>query len=465
VRSLGPFFRSDAVAWSPPATAETDPDLREQPRLSDDGSWWWDGRRWLATSTPDGLWQWDGERWRPTIELRGVRSRDLATTLALLAEDRHAGAAAILVERAREWRPPAELRELVARAQAMRRRALRIDGATNPPGLLRRMRAGPEERERIEEEEALLDTQYRGLLVQLGRRAPRPTVKEADDLLQVARLLDERAARITDAVTAADEAERARAHGIEDATRRYHEAETACRAARDAAARAVARAREADEGERQAMREQVRRALAPAAGEPLAEVGPLRVHEDLIETPAGRLPVHGACAAVGSAVSLWREHRDLLEDLVLLYGPDIESFQRCLSERRRDLFLLLDTRSRALLWHCPPGDEKPLRRLGAAVNGQAERGGAAEAERRRLADAVRAELASERRPGVAAVARARARLAHLSSDDWLQQAMRGARQRLEWAYGEPPELLAARRWATEEIRAVCTPPAPLTVAV
>ena len=100
MRSFGRFFRTDAVAGGELATAEIDPELREQPRTSVDGAWWWDGRRWVSTSTPDGLWQWDGTRWRPTIELRGVRSRDLATTLAFLAEDRYARSGAILVDRA-----------------------------------------------------------------------------------------------------------------------------------------------------------------------------------------------------------------------------------------------------------------------------------------------------------------------------------------------------------------------------
>lgn len=462
MRSFGPYYQSDVVAGGDHATAENDPELREQPRLSDDGSWWWDGRRWLATATPDGLWQWDGERWRPTIELRGVRSRDLAMTLILLAEDRYAAAASILVERDREWRAPAPLRDLVARAHALRRHVLRLDGATNPQGLFRRMRAKPEERERIEEEQVLLDTQYRGLLVEIGREAPMPTVKEADDMLEIARLLDRRAARITDAVAAADEAERSRAHHIEEATRAYYDAEVACRAARESAARAVLRALERDAQERREMRDQLREALAPAAGEPLAELGPLRVRAEVVETPVGQLPVAGAKAAVGSAVTLWRQHRDLLEDLLLLYGPDIESFQRCLTERRRDLFLLLCTRSRTLLWHCPPGDEKPLRRLGAAINSQAERAGPGEALRLRAAESVRVELVTRGRDGSSAVVKARATLASMETDEWFAESMRPVRERLEWAYGEPEDLLSARRRAREEIRAVSTPPAPLT---
>src|SRR5262249_7878070 len=201
------------------ATADADPELRGDLRASADGSWWWDGQRWVPTSTPDGLWQWDGERWRPTIELRGVRSSDLATTLAFLAEDRYARAGVSRVDRAGEWRPQGPARDLIGRAIGIRRGLLRVENAfrgvaAGPPGLFRRARTTPGERQRVEDEQALLDSRYRALLIQLGRLAPRPTVKEADDLLEVARRLDSRAARITEALAVADEAERARAHAI-----------------------------------------------------------------------------------------------------------------------------------------------------------------------------------------------------------------------------------------------------------
>ena len=66
MRSIGRLFQPpEAVAGTDVATAETDPDVRERERMSQDGRWWWDGERWLAACTPDGLWQWDGEAWRP----------------------------------------------------------------------------------------------------------------------------------------------------------------------------------------------------------------------------------------------------------------------------------------------------------------------------------------------------------------------------------------------------------------
>ncbi|HSR22995.1 MAG TPA: hypothetical protein VLW53_05565 [Candidatus Eisenbacteria bacterium] len=465
--SIGRFFQSDAVAGGDQATAETDPALRERSRMSGDGRWWWDGERWQATGTTDGLWQWDGERWRPTIELRGVRARDLATTLAMLAEDRYARAAAILVERAREWRPQGELRDLVHRAASLRGRLLRVErafagDAAGPPGLLRRVRARPEDRQRIAEEQVLLDAQYRSLMVLVGRRAPRPTVKEADDMLEVARLLDRRAARITESLAAADEAERARARAIEAARRELEAAESARRDAAEAAAREVAQAEEEREAERRERRGRLRAALEPQSGEPVAQVGPLGLRADSIETPAGHLPADGARAWAASAVALWRQHRDLLEDLVLLETPEGDAFLRCLTERRRDLFLLLAARSRTALWHCPAGEEKPLRRFVTAVNGPGAPAAAAVEDRLRAAEALWTELA---RDGRVRPSRAEAvEAARAEAEARMDETVAGARRRLDEARREPPELVAAREAASVELRAVATPPRPLTTA-
>jgi hypothetical protein len=466
VPSLGRIFQSDAVAGGDQATAEPDPGLRERSRMSADGRWWWDGERWLATSTMDGLWQWDGERWRPTIELRGVRARDLATTLALLAEDRYAHGAAVLLDRAREWRPHGELRDLVHRASSLRSRLLRVErafaGAAGPPGLLRRVRARPEDRQRIEEEQVLLDAQYRSLMVQIGRKAPRPSVKEADDVLEVARLLDRRAVRITEALAAADESERARALAIEAARRELEAAEAARREAAEAAAREVARAEAAREAERREMRVRLRAALAPPAGAPDAQVGPLCVLAGSVATPAGQLPIDGARAWAESAVALWRQHRDLLVDVLLLETPEADAFLRCLTERRRDLFLLLAARPSALLWHCPAGEEKPLRRFVAALNRRAEPAAAGLEERLRVADELRAELAGEVRSWPAraeAVAAARA-----EAEARRDEAVEEARRRLDAARREPPELVAARQAVSAELRSVATAPRALIAA-
>jgi hypothetical protein len=48
-------------------------------RLSSDGSWWWDGERWLSapgTFSRDGAWWWDGQRWCSTISEDGRKRWD-----------------------------------------------------------------------------------------------------------------------------------------------------------------------------------------------------------------------------------------------------------------------------------------------------------------------------------------------------------------------------------------------------
>ena len=40
------------------------------PQLSSDGSWWWDGNRWVSVVSPDGQWRWDGTIWQPISLMR-----------------------------------------------------------------------------------------------------------------------------------------------------------------------------------------------------------------------------------------------------------------------------------------------------------------------------------------------------------------------------------------------------------
>src|SRR5215813_4661398 len=102
--------------------------------LSGDGAWWWNGRRWVSATTEDGLWKWDGSRWKGTADLDGKRPEDLATTLALLAEDRYAEAGAILAQRAHEWQPDGGLRDLVERSYETGGRLSRIGDGMQSDG-------------------------------------------------------------------------------------------------------------------------------------------------------------------------------------------------------------------------------------------------------------------------------------------------------------------------------------------
>src|SRR5260370_278955 len=110
-------------------TATAEPEATPQPSstrrlLSGDGAWWWNGRRWVPATTEDGLWKWDGTRWKGTVDLEGKRPEDLATTLALLAEDRYADPGATLAERASEWHAQGGPRDPGARAREAARRAV-----------------------------------------------------------------------------------------------------------------------------------------------------------------------------------------------------------------------------------------------------------------------------------------------------------------------------------------------------
>src|SRR2546430_14150194 len=119
------------------ATAEVESSGNTCGMLSGDGTWWWNGRRWVPATTEDGLWKWDGSRWKGTVDLEGRRPEDLATTLALLAEDRYSEAGQILARRAPEWQPEGQLRDLVERARVSEERRSRHQEGINgggPPG-------------------------------------------------------------------------------------------------------------------------------------------------------------------------------------------------------------------------------------------------------------------------------------------------------------------------------------------
>ena len=199
--------------------------------LSGDGSWWWNGRRWVPATTEEGLWRWDGTRWKATVDLEGKRPEDLATTLALLAEDRYAEAGVILAERSPEWQPEGGLRDLVERAREAGSRLGRVsEGISVADGNRgRRLRLGAtaDDRRHLEEERETLESEHRALMVRLGRSAPQPSIKEADDLLAAARLLDERAALMTAGLAEVDEAERMRADAAAAAQREMAAAEDA----------------------------------------------------------------------------------------------------------------------------------------------------------------------------------------------------------------------------------------------
>jgi hypothetical protein len=60
-----------------------------EPRLSPDGSWWWDGRTWRPAISPDGQFRWDGHSWQPRSlaphTSTGVRAGTVVVLIAAIA--------------------------------------------------------------------------------------------------------------------------------------------------------------------------------------------------------------------------------------------------------------------------------------------------------------------------------------------------------------------------------------------
>lgn len=429
--------------------------------LSGDGAWWWNGRRWVPAATEDGLWKWDGGRWKGTVDLEGKRPEDLATTLALLAEDRYAEAGEILAARAQEWQPDGGLRDLADRALEAGGRLSRLgDGmqADGRGGFRRRI--GTDDRRHIEDERSALASEQHSLLVRLGRSAPQPSIKEADDLLGAARLLDERAALMTAGLAEVDEAERMRADTAAAAQRELAASEEARLRSLQEARRAVEAAESAHAWAVAEARARMRSVLTPGSGELKAGLGPLRLHANLLETPTGRVPAAGATAYVATAQSLWNKHRQELADLVLLEAPESETFLEALTEGGTTLFLLVVGRSGTALWPCPTGQEKAAQRFATVVTEHAKEAGPTETDREDKARRAEGELDHVTRDR-SSIEAAEAELARVEADPGLLGAIDDARERLNRARADTPELIEARRKVLELARRMVAPPEPL----
>jgi hypothetical protein len=434
--------------------------------LSADKAWWYNGARWVSAITDDGLWQWEGTRWVTTVDLEGKRPEDLATTLTLLAEECYREAGIILADRAQEWEADLEIRPLVSEAREAGLKLSRIDdeltGNDGAPGrgLLGRRGVTIDDRRQLGIEKDALGKEYRMLTTRLGRNAPQPSLKEADDKLASARLLEDRAELLTAGLAEVDEAERMRADAAVAAQKELAAAENARLKALEDARKAVADEESAHASAVAEARLQLRNVLAPGAGELRGGVGPLRLHATSLDTPAGRLPAASSTAYADNALGLWANHRAVLNDLVLLDSAEGQSFRDALADRSNDLFLLIISRTGTHLWPCPQGHENATKRFAAVVNEHSRE--AKRASDERDAGARKAEENLDRTfRDRSRIEAAEQNLARVEADPSLLGAIDEARHRLHQARADTPELNRARQKVLELANRLVAPPEAL----
>jgi hypothetical protein len=441
------------------------------PRLSADGTWWWTGQAWVRAKSDDGLWRWTGSSWVPATAfgMSGRAPAELSLALQQVAEGRFAQAGAVLATRAFEWRPSGDLSELVQRLQEARRRLIEIDeqlGSGDTQDLataLSQLVLDEGRRGRLRDEREALMTEVREFAARLGRRARTPTVKEADDLLRVARELDDRSRRLRAVASQLEEVERTHADTIAAARRELEAAEQGRQAALAEAAEGI-RAAEA-EHQRAVEEAQLRlqRVRTPGPGALQAQFGPVRLHSNVIEMPVGRAPTAGAYAVAATAVALWRDHRPVISDLTVLGAAGTEEFHQALARQSDALFLLAVGRTAAAILPCPRGQEPSARNFVTSVLETARRAEADRHERDvrvRLAERELEEVAADR----GRVIEAEDAVGRVERDLGLIGPIEDARQRLASAGEDTPDLARARERLEALTRALTAPPEPLRSA-
>jgi hypothetical protein len=432
--------------------------------LSQNGTWWWNGRRWVAAVSEDGLWRWSGTQWKSTVDLEGKRPEQLSELFTSLADDCYARAGAVLTDHMQDWQPEGEVRQLVGQIQGIQARLQEFQSApveaAGGRGRLLGRHSTNRERSGDDDARAALNSEYITLAVRLARMAPQPTFKEADDVLTVAHLLDDHAARLDNGVAEVEEAERMRAEAASRTQEDLSDAEERRSRALEGARKAIESAEVAYRRALAGARSRVRALLTPGPGELKAALGPLRLHAASLETPAGRLPAAGLAGYADTAEALWQQHRQALSDQVLVGGADVESFLTALTEKSADVFLFFEGPSTRALCAAPRNQASEARRFAATVTrhgADATSTGKDRDAQVREAEAELARLAGDR----SSIEAGEAELARLEADPALLGAVDAARRNLERARGDTPELIAARRRVGETARQLTAPPEPL----
>ena len=435
-------------------------------QLSADGSWWWDGERWVPALSPDGLWRWDGAAWRLASDLDTSDPWALVDGLDRLVDAGFAEGGHILSLRAHEWRArDPELAELVQRAAPLAVRLAALDGQLagldGAGGILAlRHLLGGGEREQLEAEARRIEAELRPLAALIGRMAPQPTLKEADEVIGSARRLSQRVVELSTAVAEERRLEAEQEDQVTEARGRLERA----REEREGRLRELEeRVREREQEHARAvdgLTQALRQVRVPPAGEPQASFAGAVLRENRVDTPDGRGPLEGATAAVATASELWDSERETVDALGLVEAAHAARLHDALVGGSDELFLLVRTSHACSLLPVAAGQEEEAREFAAAL-GRAARGA-----RRRRADweakvaaaeaALQAALADR-----VAVDEVRSAFEAAAGDPELNRTVEAAEAELDRAQARRPEQEAARARMEEIAERLLEPPPAL----
>jgi hypothetical protein len=207
-------------------------------------------------------------------------------------------------------------------------------------------------------------------------------------------------------------------------------------------------------------RDRFRATLNIGKGELEAGLGRLHLHSRVLNTPSGGLPAAALDAFDGTARTLWRDHRELLADLVLLELPETASFLSALITGSDTLFLLFKNRTGAALWVCPTGQEVAAKRFLSTLRDQAQKAARAAEEGKAQTREAEQHLDALGRDR-SSVEAAEAQLALVQTDHGLLAAIDQARQKVQQAETAIPQLVEANKKVSEAVNRLLTPPEPL----
>ena len=468
--------RSQPDAEAESAETATPSTRSPRARFSADGEWWWNGASWLAAISHDGLWRWDGTDWLLRVD-SGLEPERLVEDLNKLADVRYRRGGLLLARHANEWPVPPNLTQPVAEAtEILEQRAAterRLKGQTRRMGDLL---AGDDNQQRLRVQLGNIDAHLEPRLLRIGREAPVPTSREADEVLETARHLAATAREVTAAHKAVLAAQAGWQTRVAAATVDLER----CIARHDALiAQAEVGVREAEARREQRIADAWRRLAEvriPHKGEHLASFGPIRLFAAQIEMPNGGRPASGARAVIGSAVEPTAGARAVigsaaeltvaepgpLDDLFVVGDSGAAALHRAEASGDPTPYLLVVTELRSVLITCGEneGDARRFARQVAAAAATAE----AMREVRRALLAEARDAVQQADDDHSEIEAANAHRGAAEQDPEVLMAIERARDQLAFERQETPELDDTGAELRSVLERLTTPPDLLPTA-